>query len=794
MKKTIFSFLLIFLTLQSAEAVQTMWYDSKCDRCWVYNQYFYCLYSRRVVYDDETCGLTYAYQNFKDGWMMVNPPFQSCPEWGPSYGEEILGDYPTEDYVGGCGVSPRQYDCSPTHTAYDDVQDFQTQFSDMTQWGYFTSESGGNTYKCMATYKNSQGSMVEHSTSDYHAVDPASSTDCLSEDAFTALNNTDCEQTPNAFNTGIYTTYNDSDATYGCLDGNGDGADDSTGVACNVTAYHRPEGELGSPDENAGKGNNRECAEGAPTWSVNMVNMNLYLTDIPLWYDPPIGPSIRVQLSYNSQTPAGSGKPFGYKWTFNYNSYLDEDATSGVVTVLMPDGRQDVFTPDGGTGYINEAGVFNALTKIAANDFTLELLDGTVYVHNRQSITTSSETLITEIRDAYREKLTLTYKIGTDQLEKITDALNRDTTFVDGNSDGYIERVDDPFGRSAHFEFTNGSLTKITDMGGYWAELTYDANSYIQTLKNDNGTWKFKIEPSDGTVNIASPYPAPGEPMGGNYRITITDPLRNKEEYYSFGTYSWYVSPRDYIPHTSPDSNNYKSAKKTFYFLTESLQTEKISKIQNPEGGYIEYKDFDAVSQKPRIIKDFHGSGVTHTVESHTTHLTYNPKGRILTSTDAKGNIYKYFYYPNNIDVQDIKVELANSPGTDITLQSLTYNGSTHDISTITERPSSLNITTEFTYNSKGQIELITQAKGTSVESVTDLVYYPAAHASEYELSEIKINGNTVDSFTYDSVGRVDTHTDARGIVLNYDYSNLDKITQITYPDTKTEIIAYSQC
>jgi RHS repeat-associated protein len=285
--------------------------------------------------------------------------------------------------------------------------------------------------------------------------------------------------------------------------------------------------------------------------------------------------------------------------------------------------------------------------------------------------------------------------------------------------------------------------------------------------------------------------------MGENYRITITDPLRNKEEYYSFGTFSWYISPNDYVPHTSPDSNNYKSAKKTLYILTESHETGKISKIQSPEGGYIEYRDYDPITKSPKTIKDNHGSGV-----SHTTQYTYNTNGRLTSFTDAKGNITTLNYYANNIDINDIRVDLINTAGNDdIILKTFTYNGSTRDIETVTERPgTTVSTTTRFTYRPNGQIDTITNAQGSPIESVTSFVY----DGSTYDLSEIRKNGNTVASFTYDNIGRVKTHTDDKGLTITYwEYSDLNMPAKITFPDTifnagipesKFINISYSAC
>ena len=69
--------------------------------------------------------------------------------------------------------------------------------------------------------------------------------------------------------------------------------------------------------------------QGAPRWSVNVINLNLFVTDTPLWYDPPIGPPVRITLSYNSQSSIAHNEPFGNKWQFNYGSYLVVD-TAGI--------------------------------------------------------------------------------------------------------------------------------------------------------------------------------------------------------------------------------------------------------------------------------------------------------------------------------------------------------------------------------------------------------------------------------------------------------------------------------
>jgi len=114
---------------------------------------------------------------------------------------------------------------------------------------------------------------------------------------------------------------------------------------------------------------------------TNMVNLNLFLCTNPLAYWSPIGPSPEITLSYNSQSSTAYNEPFGNKWQFNYGSYLVEDP-AGNVTIFMPDGRRDVYKPDGAGGYTRPYRVFNRLNKMGENHFELRFPDDTLYVYD----------------------------------------------------------------------------------------------------------------------------------------------------------------------------------------------------------------------------------------------------------------------------------------------------------------------------------------------------------------------------------------------------------------------------
>ena len=251
-----------------------------------------------------------------------------------------------------------------------------------------------------------------------------------------------------------------------------------------------------------------------PPGVLNKINLNVYVTDIPLWYKPAIGPAVEMQISYNSRAAIATASPFGKKWTLNIGSSLSENTSSGAAAITMPDGRKDVYTTGGyvpmaiGQVYARPLGIFNSLSKIDANHFELTFLDGTVYTYKIPTGTSLTSPCLVEINDAYGQKLNIGYN-SSNRLETVTDATGRVTT-LQYDANGQVQTITDPFNRIVTFAYTNGNLTSVKDMAGYQTGYTYDASSYIQSIitKSIDGTqvntWGFLIEPSDSQVN---PYP-----------------------------------------------------------------------------------------------------------------------------------------------------------------------------------------------------------------------------------------------------------------------------------------------
>src|SRR6266487_3410875 len=366
---------------------------------------------------------------------------------------------------------------------------------------------------------------------------------------------------------------------------------------------------------------------GMPGWQVNPVNMNLVVQDVPMWYHSEIGPKIAIEITYNSQDSLNQLRPFGNKWVFNYTSYAMESpggAPAGSVLIVMPGGKGDTYQPDGVGGYTPPAGVFIKLTKLAAYTFDLQLVDGTIYHYGVPPQMNGFSSLLLSIEDRNHNFVTLDHDTSG-AITRIVDAQNR-VWALTYNAQGLVSRSDDPFGRNATFSYdANNNLLGQTDMGGLSYGYTYDANVYLTSVTKPSGTTGFYIEPS-GANGGAGGYPPPGALMWENYRITVTDPLGFKEEYYYNGDsrYGWYRDKNQYLQGGStPVALN---GPKTRYDYSLVSGQGVVWKVVYADGKAVTYSSFNAVRQ-PQTVTDENG---------HATKLTYNSMGRVLTRADAR--------------------------------------------------------------------------------------------------------------------------------------------------------------
>ncbi len=108
--------------------------------------------------------------------------------------------------------------------------------------------------------------------------------------------------------------------------------------------------------------------QGAPRWSVNMINTNLYVTDTPLWYEPAVGPAVNIRLHYNSQeNPYWIGL-FGRMWHFNYG-FASRFAVENQE-------REPIFPPPEPVAMFNDSPLFESIQRaLAASAFLFRVAE-----------------------------------------------------------------------------------------------------------------------------------------------------------------------------------------------------------------------------------------------------------------------------------------------------------------------------------------------------------------------------------------------------------------------------------
>jgi RHS repeat-associated protein len=293
----------------------------------------------------------------------------------------------------------------------------------------------------------------------------------------------------------------------------------------------------------------------------------------------------------------------------------------------------------------------------------------------------------------------------------------------------------------------------------------------ISSIDYGQGKWKIYTEPSDGveTVNNNDLYPPPGEPMWDSYRVTITSPLGNKEEYFYFGGdldfgRSWYVSPQHYIKYTKK-LNNSNAAKTEYKFgpLPNGGGMGVVSSTSRPAGD-TQYFNYNPAGKLTQLNFGL-GKAVAY-------YYAYNSLNHLLKLTEPNAHSVDYGYAANKEDL----VSVTDGRGS----QSLEYNA-THDLTGITDR---LGNKTTIEYNSFGQPTKTTDPQNV----VTQYVYN-----SENRLVQLSRDGQIVLTRSYDIKGRVTSETGAEGLTLGYVYDDLDRLAQINYPDNKHTIIQWSK-
>ena len=551
------------------------------------------------------------------------------------------------------------------------------------------------------------------------------------------------------------------------------------------------------------------------SYSLYFLLASLHIEDTPIAYTPPLGSDVSFQVVYN-QREANQPMEFdfsnlGPKWTFNWLSYVTDnpsDPAAGATVFLRGGGREVYANWDSKSqSYDPAPETMAVLVRIAPSTYERRLPDGSKEIFNVVSGSTNPRRVfLKEIRDPVNNPTTLTYHDNSLKIEKITDALGQQTTLEEplkGDS-LKVTKVTDPFGRFAQFDYEAGELRKITDPVGIQSQFSYEWGSdFINQLTTPYGSTSFaKGESGDGQRWLEAT-----DPRGGKERVeydAITDTSAFEalapEGAYNFdlhrnNTYYWDKRAM------AEGAGDYSKAR-VIHWLVNGDGT-KISGIKHSEKRSLENRVwYTYVGQlnDGKVGTNARPTEIARVLDDFGTEalfFNYNALGNVTKKTDARGRVTTYEYATNQIDL--VRVFQRNPVGLsqDTEQQNADLLAELiYDPSEPAHRPKIVwdvaRQPTTYHYNAEGQLLSVKNARNEiTTYTYGDGASVPAGYLAFVTSPDFE-GAHAVTSFTYDTAHRVRTETlNPDGYVLTFDYDNIDRPTQISYPDGTTKQFSY---
>jgi RHS repeat-associated protein len=280
---------------------------------------------------------------------------------------------------------------------------------------------------------------------------------------------------------------------------------------------------------------------------------------------------------------------------------------------------------------------------------------------------------------------------------------------------------------------------------------TYDADIILTDLDTAQGPWQYRTQLPYRDTNWEQMY------------VTITDPEKRSER---FGWDGLINDDRNIMWHEDQKKN------RSFWLVGDVIDGKGVITrgwVADPA---------DATRQIAHTIGYDPATGLpsgTTDNTGRTVSTTRNALGMVTSVKDAQNQTTRFQYAPNGIDLLSV-VDVSNR-----TVASFAYNNR-HQPVRVTDIEGK---SSTMDYTPWGAVAWV---KGPD-NHLTTYTYNAAK-----QLQSVSYDGQVMGSYTYDSVGRVNTSTDTSNITLAYQYNDLDKLTKVTYPDGTYSAIEYACC
>lgn len=566
---------------------------------------------------------------------------------------------------------------------------------------------------------------------------------------------------------------------------------------------------------------------GMPVYNVHAMLVSLTINDMPVGYQPAVGPAVTFQITHlqKASALATNVSNLGLTWTHNWLSYVELTSATDA-KVFLRGGGVDYFGNFNSTTNKYDLEMQNR-TELAKVGATYELTqpDGSKTIYG---LFDGTRYLLTQVKDPWNNTVTVNYD-GAYRISSITDALGQVTTFSyqHATDTRKITKVTDPYGRFATFGYRSDLLLEtVTDVIGLTSTFTYQnsAPKYLTAMTTPYGTTSFaydlNITPDSNNLNTS---------------VEVTLPDGSKE-------CTWFKAQvaAAAIPDNSDarpgaayaDQNPYLIYRNTFYWgrkahyesiqATGSLSESKaviyhwlhdsgvlssiLESVKQPNETRVWFTYPNQTNpihvnsgmlglpkSAARMAEVFDPPTNTTSTVAQVSLYEYNALGRVTKTTDPLGRVTTFDYATNLQDLLFIKQKNSLTAETYDTLASFLYAGPAHLPTTVTDAAGQ---STQFAYHANGQLKTVTNAKS----ELTTLYYDPAGNPDNATASStgylVKVDGplaGTGDTvkLAYDTLRRPRTFTDTDNYAVTTDYDNLDRPTVITYPDGTFEQIAY---
>lgn len=604
-------------------------------------------------------------------------------------------------------------------------------------------------------------------------------------------------------------------------------------------------------DSDEGEKNN---CRGLPVAGFNNFYGALTVRDIPLFYTPPVGPAVEVELSYfdasnYDNTTAQHGHP-GKKWLLGWVRHIEVPQlnTSGATfRMVRANGRTEKFqgVVSGGVMTVAKPGI-HTLSRLAVaggvagapvGNVTKTLPDGSTETYgylesggNPQAFGAvvggglqSSKLYLAAFTDPQGNALRFRYAAGTAKLKGVVDAIGQETTIhysdaadglgADNASRRTISAIRDPFGRVVRLIYdAQDRLTSLTDVAGIQTTFAYTAPStpdFITSMTTPYGTSSFV---KSGTT------------------LTLTDPVGLQEKV-SFvfsrqGQALPGVSGTSALPAETPTTAgvtvaNGQSYYGYLYYGTTLYWDKKTMRMFGDQVDKAHQTRWAQQTTSYTILTGIPSSrrpAMSHREWYHyagqpnvgTIGDSAQPTLSIRRIKDENGNpadeIHRYEYNANGhltrtIDPLGREIEMQYAAnGIDLTTVRRKRGTAYETLTTLSGYGHDAPHRPRYVTDAAGQVtEQRWNARGQLLETINPLgqrtvnTYDANGYLTKVECTDPSQPASlvTVSTFLYDSMGRPRRIASSDGYFVDMEYDTLNRPVKMTYPDGTWESVTY---